>query len=54
MLNSIANINPIMLFLTPLTSFKANSLNYIRVNSLADLRIDFKLNLNVNSLINVY
>jgi hypothetical protein len=40
--------------LTPFTSFKANSLNYIRVNSLADLRIDFKLDLNVNSLINIY
>jgi hypothetical protein len=40
--------------LTPFTSFKANSLNYIKVNSLADLGIDFKLNLNVNSLINVH
>jgi hypothetical protein len=43
-----------MPFLTPFTSFKANSLNYTRVDSLMDLRINFKLDLNVNSLVNVY
>jgi hypothetical protein len=40
--------------LTPFTSFKANSLNHVKVNSLADLGIDFKLDLNVNSLVDVY
>jgi hypothetical protein len=43
-----------MLSLTPFTSFKANSLNYIKVDFLADLGIDFKPDLNVNSLINVH
>jgi hypothetical protein len=40
--------------LTPFTSSKANSLNYVKVNSLADLRIDFKLDLNANSLVDVH
>jgi hypothetical protein len=40
--------------LTPFTSFKANSLNYAKVDSLADLRIDSKPDLNANSLVNVH